>query len=323
MLRDTDVRLADAWFDYVPRHSNQAHALMTEARSQQAGALHRVRHIIHQIDERAGLMSVPGLAAIKNGWRNDMKSKRREPERADSRDRGEGRTDPPSKARKLAQPTHFDSVDRWAEYYREFPNSIPRQLRSHPEDTTVPSPLLIEGNSLLRRFIPSTRSRESAIRAALLSTLVRLFSVSSLYERLVKRLGLRISTTEDIRPFTQMANVSLEDVARWAAECGVTTRTASLLELVARRYRNFELGRPVDAQVAWPDYPSSLADFPLPEEQTLPPAGATDPSQIPLPADDVPMGDADGAPASQPSGHAEDGGIQSTAGTPSGSNASS
>ena len=86
MLRDTDVRLADAWFDYVPRHMNQAHALMTEARSQQAGALNRLRHIIHQIDEHAGLMAIPGLSALKNGWRNDGKSKRRGPERADSRD---------------------------------------------------------------------------------------------------------------------------------------------------------------------------------------------------------------------------------------------
>ena len=65
MLRDTNVRLADTWFDYVPRHSNQAHALMAEARSQQAGTLHRVRHIINQIDEHADGCA-PALCAERN-----------------------------------------------------------------------------------------------------------------------------------------------------------------------------------------------------------------------------------------------------------------
>ena len=316
-LHETDIRLADAWYNYVPTHAAQAYALMAEARTQQAGALQRLPHIIQQADIRTSLIAVPGIATIKNGWRNDRKAKRRTPERADSCQRGEGRIDPLTSRR--GQPTDNDPPQKWADYFREFPNSIPRQLRDHPDDTAVPPLLLIEGNNLLRRFLPFTKTHESPLRAALLSTVVHLFSVSSLYDHLVNKLGLRVNSKEDIRPFTQLTNLSIEGAARWAAECGITTRTMGLLEFVARRYRNFELGRPTTCPDAWPSYPISLNDFPLPEEVPTPSSWETNPSPVLTPSEDMHVGDADGAPAPQASKHPKDGGTQSTAGPPNGS----
>ncbi|KAI0749134.1 hypothetical protein C8Q74DRAFT_1157209, partial [Fomes fomentarius] len=230
----TEIRLADAWHNYVPRSIEQATALMQEACDQQGGALQRVRHLITQIDAQSGYMAVPGLAAVKNSWRNPA---RRRPESiARPSAPSQSAVNPPRRGQ--AMPTHANPPARWAEYYRTYPHSILRQLvtnPAHPEQS------------------------EGSQRAQLLAVIARAFSVLDFYEHMVVHHHLRVATTEDLKPVPgPIANVGEIDVIRWAAQCGMTRRTSLLISNVARRCRNQDLGRALDSMEVWPDFPSSL-----------------------------------------------------------------
>ncbi|KAI0749107.1 hypothetical protein C8Q74DRAFT_1374218 [Fomes fomentarius] len=231
----TEVRLADAWHDYVPRSIDQASALMRKARDQQGGALQRVRHLITQIDTQSGYLAVPGLASVKNNWRNP------------TRRRPKSIACPPAPS----QPA-------------DYPHAIPQQLvtdPAHPEQ--VPPLNMIEGYMLMRQFIPPTSKSEGSQRAQLLAVSAHAFSVLDFYKRMVVHHHLHVAMTEDLRPVPgPIANVGEIDVIRWAAQCGMTRCMLLLISNVARQCRNQDLGRTLDSMEVWPDFPSSLEDVP-------------------------------------------------------------
>ena len=254
----TDVKLADAWHRYVPVTPSQAQALMTQAKEQGDGALWRIRHLIAQIDRTGGYMGVAGLKYIKNNWRgisNDTKP-----------------------------PTHFSSVHTWEKWYARNPQNIPRYLATDPSNpNAIPPPALIEGHTLMRRFLPTASAGQSSLRASALHHLVRILSVHGLYHHIRQRGQYPEGPVENIRPYPlNIANISEFDVVRWAARCGVTDRTVLLMENVARRQRNADSGREVDCIDAWPDYPRSLNDIVnVPSEDELPSLSEMQPAPLP------------------------------------------
>ena len=280
-VHETDIRLADAWYNFVPIRHRQAVVLMDEARAQMAGAFHRVRHLIQQVDEHPGYMGVRGLATLKREWRA--------PRRARSTASPATSNVPPAASATprvpMQQPRHTDTPEAWQEFYRHHPRSIPPALRIDLNDPeAIPTIPLIRANLLFRRFVPTNRTSQrnmASPRAAMLDSIARVFSVHGLYER-IRTLGeYPIGPVENIQPFPnefRIENISWYDVVRWAARCGISYDTVMLLEYVTRFYRNESLGRPVTSVEPWPNAPRSLEDagrVPLESEM----------SSMPFPAD--------------------------------------
>ncbi|TFK80241.1 hypothetical protein K466DRAFT_605498 [Polyporus arcularius HHB13444] len=273
-VRPTDVRLADSWYNYVPVHSRQAQHIMREARDQMAGALHRIKHLIRQIDEYPGYMGIAGMALLKRNWKTprsvpDASAQSSAPVPvAPAIQEGTDRTS-------MRQPTHEDPPEVWQAFYRIHPRSIPLALRLDPDHPdAIPSASNIRANLLLRRFMPNLRRDRSSARAALLDAIVRVFSVHGLYDRIRAAGGYPMGPVENIRPFPSelhVENISDHDVARWAARCGVSHDTVVLLEHVARFYRNHQLDRPLNSVEPWPTAPRSIEDVGrVPSEAELP-----------------------------------------------------
>ncbi|TFK80015.1 hypothetical protein K466DRAFT_605687 [Polyporus arcularius HHB13444] len=259
-VHNTDVKLASSWRGLSWKRP-------AASLSQMAGALYRVRHLIQQVDAYNGYMGVPGMACLKTNWRGT--NSRPRPNVPRRREPRTGIADP------RATPSRAASVEVWERYYTDYPWSIPTQLRPDPSnERAVPSRDVIEGNLLIRRVIPSTRSSESSMRASLLDSVIRLFSVHGLFGQLVQRGGYPRGPTENLRPFPTnlgLANVNEFDVARWYARCGVTDRSVLLMSHVARIYRNVNLGRPANSVEPWPYPPTSITAFDhVPTEAELP-----------------------------------------------------
>ncbi|KAI0755832.1 hypothetical protein C8Q74DRAFT_1222170 [Fomes fomentarius] len=293
----TEVRLADAWHDYVPQSIDQASALMREARDQQGGALQRARHLIAQIDTQSGYLAIPGLTSVKNNCQPAVR--------------------PPRHGQ--AMPTHADPPARWATYYQDYPHSIPRQLVTNPAHPEQVPPLdMIEGYMLMRRFVPPTGKSEGLQCAQLLAVIARAFSVLDFYERMITHHHLRVATTEDLKPVPgPIANVGEIDVIRWAVQCGMTRHTSLLISNVARRCRNQDLGRALDSMEVWPDFPSSLEDVPTyvaSSSTTILMTNPVEPSSDGLvPQEDVEMTGEGSAQTEQPVVDVPAGGIHSEA----------
>ncbi|RPD52183.1 hypothetical protein L227DRAFT_618020 [Lentinus tigrinus ALCF2SS1-6] len=255
---ETDVRMADQWYRYVPVTTAQAVALLEHAKNQGDGALARVKHLIRQVDTNNGYMGVAGLKFVKENWRNADKE--------------------------MKTPTHFHPPQAWSKFFARYPINIPRHLMANPpNDTTVPPIPLIEGNSLLKRFVPTSARKQPTLRASMLENLVRVFSVHGLYHHLRNLGQYPIGVVENIQPYPlDVANVSEFDIVRWAARCGITDRSVLLIENVARRMRNLEHHRPVDCIEPWPTAPRSLDDITqVPTENELP--ALPDAAGAPLP----------------------------------------
>ncbi len=198
-VRPTDVRLADSWFDFVPIRHRQGQILLREAREQMAGAYHRVRHLIQQIDDYPGYMGIRGMALVKQNWSMPRPQGSvptpAPPAQNPSLEDGAARAS-------MRQPTHRDPPEVWHRFYQLHPRSIPPGLRIDPTDPlAVPSLHLIRANLMFRRFVPTVRKGQASPRAAMLESIARVFSVHGLYDRIRTMGNYPVGPIENIQPF--------------------------------------------------------------------------------------------------------------------------
>ena len=251
----TLVGKADRWSYFIPRSSDDAYGLIQDARDQGAGAAERTRHLVAQYNQNMELQSINSLSILVSAWQNPAYKASRPPRSIIA----------PSGQWRMMNPRLEDPPDVWNKYWVTYPSAIPPQLRGVVLPNGTVSDFIIRGNAVLKSMMPyykKTGKKTDNPRLPALEAIVRLFSIPGLFHVIVKDEHLERPLVQHFEKIQRGQELCSEkDIARWAAQCGITDESVMQAERTARLYRNYDLKRPAEDLSPWPDYPATINDI--------------------------------------------------------------
>ena len=181
----------------------------------------------------------------------------------------------PSGQPRLKQPTHEDPLDMWIKYWIAYPDSMPPPLQKVRLPNRMVDKFVVRRNSVLKAMMPyykRSKDKEDNPRRPMLDAAVNLFSIPGLFHAIVEADHLERAPEQNLKKIqSDLPSLSERDVAKWAAQCGISNKAVMQAERAARLYRNYDIKRPAEDLSPWPDHPATIDDV----------LSATNPSSAP------------------------------------------
>lgn len=210
-----------------PKNLRQLQALMSAAH--QPGnerALAKVKALCAEAHQTPREQKTEMQRFLLANWRNPSAA-------------GEGLTHPlpPPPSVVKTNPRMDDPVQVWYEYLCAHQGSWPRGVRR--DSRGRPNLSDLKASRTVARLRPEVEPNgNTSFRSDFMLQVTRLFATPGAYEGNLERNGLRVSPMVTYQSYEGPFNVTLEDIARHFADCGITSTVAAQeLEPWAREYQ--------------------------------------------------------------------------------------
>lgn len=312
---DSDPRLANHWYNFIPVTSDDAQTLIEAARHDMGEARARIQHLLTQVNRNSALTGVRGIRALADGWRRGDLSTighpaaytppsiehmhtgnlpipvGRQPRHAPAAAR-------PQRTPGLNQPRRDAPATELQGWFKMYPKSTPSWMAVDQDG--LPFLNHVEYHQMARRPIGQGVSIED--RGRWLALTNALFSVPGLYRHILT-LGQYPVGASLIREFFPgdyaEGNLTIFHVARWYAHLGVSADWGDVHQEAAYRSRANQQGLIVDSNNHHFVGVRSISDVPhVPSVLQL--GVLSGPPYLPnaaLPAQPVPVGPTAALPA--------------------------
>ncbi|TFK40220.1 hypothetical protein BDQ12DRAFT_721681 [Crucibulum laeve] len=122
-------------------------------------------------------------------------------------------------------PRMDDPVEVWYEYLCAHPASWPKGVRRDSQQRPVMSDL--KASRTVARLRPDVDSSGNVTsRSEFMTRVIELLSQTGMYAELIRKNDIRISLVESFKPYLSSSPITIEDVVRHFANCGVTIDVA-------------------------------------------------------------------------------------------------
>lgn len=261
---DSDPRLANHWYNFVPVTADDAQTLIEAARYDMGEARARIQHLLTQVNRNSALTGVQGIRALADGWRRGDLSTighpaaytppgiehmhtgnlpipvGRQPRHVPAPPR-------PQRVPGLNQPRRDAPASELQEWMKMYPKGTPSWMTVDQDG--LPRLEHVEYHQMARRPIGHGVSVED--RGRWLALTNALFSVPGLYRHIltVGQYPVGVSLIREYYPGSyDEGALTIFHLARWYAHLGVTEDWADAHQGAAYRSRASQQGLIVDGQ---------------------------------------------------------------------------